>query len=454
MKLNNLVILVCITCVKGFVSQKNTDAQDVFGDFGKPAFLTTYIENHDIEGARRASAVPPFLEDVESYAGFFTVNKTYNSNIYFWFFPAREDKENAPVVVWLQGGPGASSLYGLFIENGVYCINQTGSLELRTVYWSKIANVIYIDNPVGTGFSFTDSEQGYATEQAGIGKDLYNMIDQFFLVFPEYRKNNFYIFGESYGGKYAPSMAYAIHTNNLISDRKIKLKGIGIGNGFTDPPNMMLYDEYLYNIGLIDEKGKNIYKQHQNLILDAYKNGLYEKAGIQFWNMTKCVFYNETGFTFSFNFLHYKDDLMNGDIGKFLSQKYVRRGLHVGDIPFLFNNTVVIQYLLADTLQSVVPWLETLLENYRVLVYSGQLDIICAYPLTVNYLKKLEWSGAQEYKNAKREKWFVDGELAGYVKQAKGLTEVLVRNSGHMVPQDQPTRALILLKKFIFNQPF
>jgi vitellogenic carboxypeptidase-like protein len=89
-----------------------------------------------------------------------------------------------------------------------------------------------------------------------------------------------------------------------------------------------------------------------------------------------------------------------------------------------------------------------------VVIYNGQLDIIVAYPLTLGALKALVWSGTDEYKQAARYQWHVGKELAGYVKTAGKLTEVLVRNAGHMVPGDQPKWAYDLIHRFTHNKPF
>lgn len=133
-------------------------------------FLTKYIENNRLELAKTLSLVKhKELHWLTSYAGYLTVNKEYNSNMFFWFFPAKNYMINAPVVLWLNGGPGVSSLYGLFQENGPFFVNSEKKLEPREYSWHIDHNVIYIDNPIGTGFSFTESDSGYATNQIDVG---------------------------------------------------------------------------------------------------------------------------------------------------------------------------------------------------------------------------------------------------------------------------------------------
>lgn len=140
-------------------------------------------------------------------------------------------------------------------------------------------------------------------------------------------------------------------------------------------------------------------------------------------------------------------------MAKYIQRADVRASIHVGNSTFHTDQTVE-QNLMLDVMQSVAPWMTELLSNYRVLLYNGQLDIIVAYPLTVNYLQNLKFSGSDEYKTAPRYRWYVGTDLAGYVKQAGNLTEVLVRDAGHMVPADQPQWAVDLITRFTRNKPF
>ena len=164
------------------------------------------------------------------------------------------DKAVAPVVIWLQGGPGSSSLFGLFEIHGpisaVFPGNATSghtTAVLNPNSWNRKANMIYIDNPVGAGFSFADPE-GLPSTQSDVADNLYEFLVQFYTLFPNYRGNQFYAFGESYGGKYVPTIGRRIHEMNKVSDFKINLRGLGIGNGWIAPEDSSLYADFLYQV--------------------------------------------------------------------------------------------------------------------------------------------------------------------------------------------------------------
>lgn len=167
------------------------------------------------------------------------------------------------------------------------------------------------------------------------------------------------------------------------------------------------------------------------------------------------LFKNVTGFVNYFNFLYPVEPSDEIEyMGKYIQRSDIRAAIHVGNSTFHGEDKTVELNLVNDIMQSVAPWVSELLDNYRVLIYNGQLDIIVAYPLTENYLQNLNFNGANQYKNAKRYQWFVGTNLAGYFKQAGNLTEVLVRNAGHMVPADQPQWALDLISRFTRNKPY
>lgn len=365
----------------------------------------------------------------------------------------------------LQGGPGASSLFGLFTENGPFFVTSKGKLQPRKYSWHLNHNLLYIDNPVGTGFSFVENDAGYATNERDVGRDLFAALRQFFIMFSELRENPFYVTGESYAGKYVPAVSYAIHKHSRSTDPrdKINLQGLAMGNGLTDPVNQMNYGEYLYQLGLIDTNGLQQFQEVQKQGIDCINKRDFDCAFRVFDSLidhdqTKedSLFKNLTGFDTYFNYLKPGGDDSDATMGKFLQMSETRKAIHVGNNSFhdLEGENKVEDHLRNDIMDSVKEWVIELLQHYKVLVYNGQLDIIVAYPLTENYLKHMKFNAADDYKTAKRYIWRVDNEVAGYVKHAGNLTEVLVRSAGHMAPADQPKWVLDMLLRMTTGKGF
>ncbi|KAJ6640697.1 Venom serine carboxypeptidase [Pseudolycoriella hygida] len=462
-----LLLVSFLTALLGVVSTFNPyprykEYREV-GDNGEALFLTPYIEKGQIDLAKKLAVVNhDEMKWLESYAGYLTVNKQFNSNIFFWFFPAQTQPSSAPVVLWLQGGPGASSMFGLFIENGPVFIDSDLKLQPREFSWHLDYNLLYIDSPVGTGYSFTEDEAGYAKNEVDVGRDLFETLRQFFTLFSELRKNSFYIAGESYAGKYIPALGHAIynHSRSTDSEDKINLQGVAIGNGLTDPVNQMKYGDYLYQLGLIDTNGQKQFHEYEKLIVELINKGELGAANDAISELiatpTGSLFKNLTGFDTYYNYLITTGDDSDARMGEFVQQAETRKAIHVGNYTFHDSDGAnkVAEYLNDDIMDSVKDWLIELLDNYKVLMYNGQLDILVGYPLTINYLKKLEFSAADEYKTAKRYIWKVDNDVAGYVKHAGNLTEVLVRNASHMVPRDQPKWALDMMLRMTTGKGF
>ncbi|KAL1497431.1 hypothetical protein ABEB36_008405 [Hypothenemus hampei] len=419
-------------------------------DLGEPLILTPYIENNQTAEAKILAEVPSdYFLDVESYSGYFTVDKGNDSNLFFWFFPSTNNYEKDPVPFWQQGGLGLSSLYGVFLENGPFVV-ENGQLGLREYAWNKNFSVVYIDQPIGTGFSFTKGE--FLSDETQVGQHLYNFLTQFFTLFPELQQNEFYISGEAYGGKYVPALAYTIHQNNPNASLKINLKGLSIGNGLTDLKRQCGYGHLLYEIGLIDNNGLSEAYELENLVVSLIDKQRYQEATYYLDQLLVLLFYTKTGLGNIYNFI---EDFENypRDWEEFIVQDYVREALHVGNQTFDLSKTEVYDALYADLSKSVAPWVSELLSHYKILIYNGQLDIFVGYIFTENYLRKLDFSASSEYSRAERKAWLLNNRIAGYVKTAGNLTEVMVRNVGHKVIHEKPETAYSLIYNFVKGNP-
>ncbi|XP_065176054.1 probable serine carboxypeptidase CPVL [Sycon ciliatum] len=439
------------------------------GNAGSPLFLTPFIYNGSIDQAVKLSRVEG-VGEVASYSGYLTVNEKYGSNMFFWFFPAQEDPENAPVVLWLQGGPGASSLFGLFVELGPLSATKDGKIGEMPVTWNKKFSLLYIDNPVGTGYSFTNDKAGYASNEGDVTRDLFTAINQFFAIFENYQTNGFYVTGESYAGKYVPELCRRIvQWNSGNPHAMINFKGMAIGDGWTDPLSMYpAYPDLMHQLSVIDSaQAEYAAKVIDGSIVPAIARGDFLEAfmlddSFMGGDLTKYPtwYFNATGSNNYFNILHTDSPPEEGYFGPVLVSDAVRRAIHVGNMPYGHGN-IVEDLLRADIANSSLPaFLEVLnSENglYKVMVYNGQLDIIVGVPLTERMCSLMDWPGKTEFISAKREVWRLsksDPEVAGYVRTVRNLQQVVVRGAGHMVPFDQPERALDMITRFIEGIPF
>ncbi|RZF45368.1 hypothetical protein LSTR_LSTR002811 [Laodelphax striatellus] len=272
---------------------------------------------------------------------------------------------------------------------------------------------------------------------------------QFLTLFPHLRENKFYITGESYAGKYIPAFAHTIHEQNQKANDiiKINLRGLFIGNGWSDPVNMLKYDNYLYELGLIDANAKVEFSNAQRLAVDLIENEKWEEAAEaidQIVGGDQSLFEKHTGLTNYYNYYNQRSGEFNDT---FFNSKLFRKSVHVGNMTFS-EGGLVYEKLKKDVPKSVIDWIVQLLKIYPIVFYNGQLDIICAYPLTENVLKSMQWDLSEEYKKAKRHVYKVNNQVAGYYKQVGNLTEFLIRDAGHMVPSDQPEWTLQLLIDF------
>ncbi|KAI0006839.1 alpha/beta-hydrolase [Xylariaceae sp. FL0662B] len=249
---------------------------------GNPRITTSTV----IDGASiSCNKVPAEIcGKVDSYAGYVnfppnSMNETshdYPVNTFYWYFPAQNNSQDSPLIIWLNGGPGGSSLFGLFTENGPCKINSNITPEANNCSWNKDYNVLYVDQPVQTGFSYDVPTEGFLNLETGdiiplnsgeanntlipgvfssqnvantanttenAARHFWNFLQVWSQDFPEYNSsdNSIGIWTESYGGRYGPSFAAFIHSKNsqiqngsLPGANFLNLTSLGIINGCVD----------------------------------------------------------------------------------------------------------------------------------------------------------------------------------------------------------------------------
>nr|XP_043624047.1 serine carboxypeptidase 24 isoform X2 [Erigeron canadensis] len=183
------------------------------------------------------------------YSGYVTVHKRHGRALFYWLIEAAsQNPQLKPLVLWLNGGPGCSSIaYGASEEIGPFRIHKNAqSLYLNKYSWNIEANILFLESPAGVGFSYTNTSSNRRDSgDKRTARDALKFLREWMSRFPQYKYREFYIAGESYAGHYVPQLANKIHNyNKRHHDPIINLKGFIVGNAVTDNK----YD----NIGTVD----------------------------------------------------------------------------------------------------------------------------------------------------------------------------------------------------------
>jgi len=405
-------------------------------------------------------------------------------------------------------------MLALFVENGPYHVEKSGSLTLNPYSWNSNANILYIDQPVGTGFSYDSNPLDIGvTNEHQMAANMWEFFQKWFAEHTKYAKLPFFIAAESYGGHYAPALAYHIQQHNVAgAGSKINLSGVLIGDGLVDPVNQ--YPSYPTYV-----------KAHQKQIgVNNKVIGLMEAALVGCLPLARaCGSYNTTcqacnspktpdgscgppkddpkglpccrdytgvpctNETLRFLACSNAYDVCN--LGELIPIQ--SSGVNLYDVtkpctvkPLCYdfsketawlndkqniaaigakknswtscNREVEIKLVFAgDWMLTFKDAIKSLLEGgVPVLIYHGENDIIVNWMGGQTWTNKLEWSGSQGFAAAKNTSYNVDGVDAGSFKSFKGFTFMKLHAAGHLVPMDQPKAALDMLTKFLNGKPF
>lgn len=184
------------------------------------------------------------------FSGYLTLAN--GKKLHYWFVESQNQPDSDPVVLWLNGGPGASSLGGLLNENGPFTVENDGlNLRRNPFSWNRNTNMLFFESPVGVGFSY-DPSGNYTSDDFSQARENHEALLRFFDKFPTLRENEFYVTGESYGGVYVPTLAQEImEKNNVEKDpsKTINLVGIAVGNGVNEySTNSQLFFAYYHGL--------------------------------------------------------------------------------------------------------------------------------------------------------------------------------------------------------------
>ncbi|MCD7463608.1 Protein cbp3, mitochondrial [Datura stramonium] len=377
------------------------------------------------------------IQDLGHHAGYYRLPHTKDARMFYFFFESRSRK-NDPVVIWLTGGPGCSS-------------------ELA------VSNLIYVDQPTGTGFSYSSNEDDIRHDERGVSNDLYDFLQAFFKTHPQYAKNDFYITGESYAGHYIPAFASRVHQGNKNKEGiYVNLKGFAIGNGLTDPEiQYKAYTDYALDMKLIKKSDYNAiektYPKCQQAIKLCGKDG--GTACMAAYLVCTSIFNKIMTVAGDKNYYDVRKKC-EGDLcydfskmETLLNDQKVRQALGVGDIEFVSCSSEVYQAMQLDWMKNLEVGIPSLLEDgIKLLVYAGEYDLICNWLGNSRWVHAMKWSGQNAFRKATAVSFTVDGVEKGVQKNHGPLTFLKVHDAGHMVPMDQPKAALEMLQRWMQNK--
>ncbi|XP_064476139.1 venom serine carboxypeptidase-like [Ornithodoros turicata] len=431
-------------------------------------FLNKFIEGSNISDGIEKSKVKSFKEKfgVDAYSGYFKIDQEKPKN--FFFFLVKSKKKKVPLILWLNGGPGQTSLFGQFIENGPVGIDKRGNLYNRTNSLYEDYDILYLDQPVGAGFSFTNDS--YPKSLEDIASDMEKFLCLFFRLFKEYLNIDLYIAGESYGVRAAA--AFGVHIHQNMTGRKRppgNLKGVMCGVGlFTDTLTQVDTSDLLLSLGLVDQHGYKELKDNINKMKKFITNsttvkmalGIYLKTFGTTTNFTDPKFrLRRTGYLYNGNALKPTEPEEHVRFAELMHNKTFREDIHAGvNASFRGNDLALMMNLLSDLHRSIDNELATLLDKKtKVLVFLGQLDLKVSNVVTEKFLRNLSWTGAEKFKDAVQKPWWgraEDKDFAGYFIKEDGLTLVKLLTSGHYPFFDQRDASNEMVRKFINNGEF
>ncbi|KAI9780865.1 MAG: Cell death protease [Geoglossum umbratile] len=415
---------------------------------------------------------------LKMHAGHIEIDPHINANLFFWHFQDRHIANRQRTVIWLNGGPGCSSMDGALMEIGPYRMKDDAHLEDNPGSWAEFANLLFVDQPVGTGFSYVNSDS-YLHDLGEMAEHFIIFLEKFFAMFPEYSHDDLYISGESYAGQHIPYIAQAILSRNKLNpDHKWNLKGLLIGNGWISPIHQYTaYLPYSYERGLV-QGGSNLAAKIEaqevvcnNILSKSLANGNLSVDEPQCEAILQSILLETSKGVASPECLNMYDVRLKdtypscgmnwppdlSHMTPYLRRSDVLEALHVNPdrrTGWQECSGQVTSTFRARNSKPSFDLLPDLLEEMPILLFSGDQDLICNYLGTEELIHNMEWGGAKGFETAPgtwapRRDWTFEGESAGIYQEARNLTYVLFYNASHMVPFDYPRRTRDMLDRFI-----
>ncbi|KAI3803759.1 hypothetical protein L1987_31921 [Smallanthus sonchifolius] len=368
--------------------------------------------------------------------------------LFYYFIESEGSPKDDPLVLWISGGPGCSSIYALLYEIGPLTLNFETStmekpiLEIVPDSLTKVASIIFLDQPAGSGFSYGKTPEAYITNDTLSAIHVYDFMKKWLVDHPKFLNNPLYLGGDSYSGIVVPMIVQEIYNGNEVGERpQINIKGYTLGNPLTDRSgdyNSRI--QFAHNMALLSDA---IYEStKKNCHGDYFKVDPNNSLCIHDLQVVD----KEDNYMYSYAWANRRD---------------VREALHIREeyghtewvqcnrtLQFYFDKKAI-SYT-HDVHSSVGYHQRLTSKKCRALIYSGDHDMAIPYFSTLNWIESLNLSVVDDWRP-----WFVDDQVAGYTKKySRGdykLTFATVKGGGHTAPEYKHKECLSMLKMWLAN---
>eukprot|EP00656_Telonema_subtile_P038799 TRINITY_DN43975_c0_g1_i1.p1 TRINITY_DN43975_c0_g1~~TRINITY_DN43975_c0_g1_i1.p1 ORF type:complete len:500 (-),score=135.66 TRINITY_DN43975_c0_g1_i1:173-1672(-) len=420
--------------------------------------------------------------------------------LFYWFVESQSNPATDPLVLWTNGGPGCSGLAGFMTEQGPFRPTEDGNLVANPHAWNKAANMVFIEQPAGVGFSTVDAPMNYTDAQAAADNAAF--LRGFLQTYSAYNSSALYLTSESYGGHYLPTLAKQLveETGSCVSDVDCPgsyclndpsktapfkchvgagwqpaFKGFMVGNPLTYMPyrdygmygtfaghNLLpkpMFDKYLAAGCREDDSSDtcaDLMQQMDTLTagMDPYALDFpvctTEKAAGRHERHTIMKAMGKLGTYFPETYTPCDTDWGT----KYLNSPAVQKALGVQNLNVTWgecSDTVSAHYSQSDTIQPMMPVYKWLIENkpeLKIMVYSGDDDSVCATLGSQQWIWDLGYPVAEQWAP-----WKTDGQVSGFRvsfgTNGSAFSFVTVHGAGHMVPATRPAQAYEVLSNFL-----
>ncbi|KAI5655177.1 hypothetical protein M9H77_32364 [Catharanthus roseus] len=421
----------------------------------------------------------------ELETGYIGVGESEDVQLFYYFIKSESNPEKDPIILWLTGGPGCSSLSGLVYEIGPLNFEQMryhGTLPrlyLNPYSWTKVASIIFVDLPVGTGFSYAKTSEASRCTDLQACDQAYEFLRKWLLDHPTFISNPVYVGGDSYSGITVPIVATLISNGNdegILP--RIDLKGYLLGNPASSPAERNYNVLFAHGMGLIsDELYESLKETCKGEYYDIDPSNALCKQNMQTFNQllnninsahileSNCPLVapkprKVDGSRTLYETFHLKLDEQLYPFkcrvdGYWLAyywanDKSVQEALHVRQESIGEWQRCNFSLPYIKTILNSVPYHSNLsMKGYRSLIYSGDHDMLVTHFGTQAWIKSLDYAIVDDWRQ-----WIVDGQVAGYTRTyANRMTFATVKGGGHTAPEYRPAECIAMFERWMSSQP-